>query len=150
VAEATATLDVICGGQLLFGVVRGYRVPEFQTFGIPWPERGARLVEAVTAIRTLWADDPASSEGRFYKFVNVSISPRPIQRPGPLVWVGADTVETVARLPDYGDAWIASGRHTRTFLPQALPGYRRRLDELGRQYDGVPLFRELHVAPATR
>ena len=109
VAEATATLDVICGGRLLFGVGQGYRVPEFQSFGIPRHERGARLIEAVTAIRTLWADDPASYEGRFYQFSGISITPKPIQRPGPPVWV--------ARVPDFGDAWIASGRHTRTFLP---------------------------------
>jgi alkanesulfonate monooxygenase SsuD/methylene tetrahydromethanopterin reductase-like flavin-dependent oxidoreductase (luciferase family) len=104
----------------------------------------------VRAIRTLWADDPASYDGRFYRFAGISISPKPIQRPGPPVWVGADTVESVARVPDFGDAWIASGRHSRTFLRQALPGYRRRLDQLGRPYSGVPMFRELHVAPATR
>jgi alkanesulfonate monooxygenase SsuD/methylene tetrahydromethanopterin reductase-like flavin-dependent oxidoreductase (luciferase family) len=150
VAEATATLDVISGGRLLFGVGQGYRVPEFQSFGIARHQRGARLVDAVRAIRTLWADDPASYDGRFYRFAGISISPKPIQRPGPPVWVGADTVESVARVPDFGDAWIASGRHSRTFLRQALAGYRRRLDQLGRPYNGVPMFRELHVAPATR
>jgi alkanesulfonate monooxygenase SsuD/methylene tetrahydromethanopterin reductase-like flavin-dependent oxidoreductase (luciferase family) len=150
VAEATATLDVISGGRLLFGVGRGYRVPEFQSFGISRRERGARLVEAVAAVRTLWADDPASYEGRFYRFAGVSISPKPIQRPGPPVWVGADTVESVARVPEFGDAWIASGRHTRTFIREALPGYRKRLEELGRPFDGVPMFREMHVATDSR
>jgi alkanesulfonate monooxygenase SsuD/methylene tetrahydromethanopterin reductase-like flavin-dependent oxidoreductase (luciferase family) len=150
VAEATATLDVICDGRLLFGVGQGYRVPEFESFGIPRRERRARLVEAVRAIRTLWADDPATYEGRFYKFAGVSISPKPIQRPGPPVWVGADTVESVARVPDFGDAWIASGRHTRTFIREALPGYRDRLEELGRPFGGVPMFREMHVAADSR
>ena len=98
VAEATATLDVICGGRLLFGVGQGYRVPEFQSFGIPRHERGARLIEAVTAIRTLWADDPASYEGRFYQFSGISITPKPIQRPGPPVWV----------VPTPSRAWPAS------------------------------------------
>jgi len=125
-------------------------VPEFQSFGIPRHERGPRLVEAVTAVRTLWADDPASYEGRFYQFAGVSISPKPIQRPGPPVWVGADTVESVARVPEFGDAWIASGRHTRTFVRKALPGYRKRLEELGRPFDGVPMFREMHVATDSR
>jgi alkanesulfonate monooxygenase SsuD/methylene tetrahydromethanopterin reductase-like flavin-dependent oxidoreductase (luciferase family) len=113
VAEATSLLDVMCGGKLLFGVGQGYRELEFRSFGVPRAERGARLGEAVRAVRTLWADEPASFNGRFYQFADVSIRPKPLQRPGPPVWVGADTVETVARTPDIGDGWIASGRHTR-------------------------------------
>jgi alkanesulfonate monooxygenase SsuD/methylene tetrahydromethanopterin reductase-like flavin-dependent oxidoreductase (luciferase family) len=81
-AEATAFLDVMCGGRLLFGVGRGYRAVELESLRIPRVERGERLVEAVQAVRTLWADDPASLEGRFYQFTDVSIRPRPIQRPG--------------------------------------------------------------------
>lgn len=146
VAEATSLLDVMCGGRLLFGVGQGYRELEFQSFGVPRAERGVRLAEAVQAVRTLWAEEPASFNGRFYRFADISIRPKPIQRPGPPVWIGADTVESVARTPDIGDAWIASGRHTRTFIRKALPEYRRQLEERGRPFEGVPMFREMHVA----
>ena len=149
-AEATALLDVMSGGRFLFGVGQGYRKAEFDSLGISRPERSARLAEAVQAIRALWTGQPASFEGRFYRFENVSIRPTPIQQPGPPVWVGADTVPTVARVPDIGDAWVASGRHTRTFIREALPGYRARLEELERPFDGLPLFREMHVAQDSR
>ena len=149
-AEATALLDVMCGGKLIFGVGRGYRSVELESFRIPRAERGARLAEAVQGVRTLWADDPASFDGRFYRFADVSIRPRPIQKPGPPIWIGADTVQSVARVPDIGDAWIASGRHTRTFIREALPRYRQRLEELGRSFGGVPMFREMHVAADSR
>jgi alkanesulfonate monooxygenase SsuD/methylene tetrahydromethanopterin reductase-like flavin-dependent oxidoreductase (luciferase family) len=145
-AEATAMLDVMSGGKFVFGVGRGYRAVELESFGIPRAERGARLAEAVRAVRTLWSDDPASFDGRFYRFADVSIRPRPIQQPGPPIWIGADTVESVARVPDIGDAWLSSPRHTRTFIREALPGYRRRLDELGRPFGGVPMVREMHLA----
>jgi alkanesulfonate monooxygenase SsuD/methylene tetrahydromethanopterin reductase-like flavin-dependent oxidoreductase (luciferase family) len=56
----------------------------------------------------------------------------------------------VARVPDIGDAWIASGRHTRTFIREALPGYRQRLEELAHPFEGVPMFREMHVAADSR
>jgi alkanesulfonate monooxygenase SsuD/methylene tetrahydromethanopterin reductase-like flavin-dependent oxidoreductase (luciferase family) len=150
VAEATSLLDVMCGGKLLFGVGQGYRELEFRSFGVSRAERRVRLAEAVQAIRTLWVEEPASFNGRFYQFADVSIRPKPIQRPGPPVWVGADTVETVARIPGIGDAWVASGRHTRSFIRQALPEYRRQLEERGRAFDGVPMFRELHVAADSR
>jgi alkanesulfonate monooxygenase SsuD/methylene tetrahydromethanopterin reductase-like flavin-dependent oxidoreductase (luciferase family) len=148
--EAAAFLDVMCGGKLIFGVGRGYRAVELESLRIPRAERGARLSEAVQAVRTLWTDDPASFDGNFYSFADVSIRPRPIQRPGPPIWIGADTVESVARVPEVGDAWIASGRHTRTFIRQALPGYRRSLEEHGRPFDGIPMFRELHLARNSR
>jgi alkanesulfonate monooxygenase SsuD/methylene tetrahydromethanopterin reductase-like flavin-dependent oxidoreductase (luciferase family) len=54
---------------------------------LPRAERGARLAEAVRAVRTLWSDDAASFDGRFYRFADVSIRPRPIQRPGPPIWM---------------------------------------------------------------
>jgi alkanesulfonate monooxygenase SsuD/methylene tetrahydromethanopterin reductase-like flavin-dependent oxidoreductase (luciferase family) len=149
-AEATALLDVMCGGKFIFGVGRGYRAVELESFGIPRSERGARLAEAVRAVRTLWCDDPASFDGRFYRFADVSVRPRPIQQPGPPIWIGADTVESVARVPEIGDAWLSSPRHTRTFIREALPGYRRRLDELGRPFGGVPMVREMHLAHDSR
>jgi alkanesulfonate monooxygenase SsuD/methylene tetrahydromethanopterin reductase-like flavin-dependent oxidoreductase (luciferase family) len=150
VAEATSSLDVMCEGRFLFGVGQGYRELEFESFSVPRAERAVRLAEAVRAIRTLWADEPASFDGRFYHFTDVSIRPKPIQRPGPPVWVGADTVKSVARVPDIGDAWIASGRHTRTFIREALPEYRRQLEGRGRPFEGVPMFREMHVATDSR
>lgn len=149
-AESTALLDVMTGGRLLLGVGKGYRAPEFASFGIPRAERGARLAEGVHAVRALWAGEPADFEGEFYSFRDVTIRPKPVQHPGPPIWVGSDTVAGVAGVPDYGDAWIASGRHTRTFIRSALPGYRTRLEELGRAYPGVPMFREMHVAADSR
>jgi hypothetical protein len=86
---------------------------------------GPGRAHTVGAIR---ADDPASCDRRFYQFAGISISPKPIERPGPPVWVGADTVESVARVPEFGDAWIASGRHTRTFLTRRTRPTRWRAD----------------------
>lgn len=145
-AEATALLDVMSGGRLILGVGQGYRAAEFASFGVPRGERGRRLDEGIRAVRALWERDRASFAGEFYQFEDVTTRPRPLQQPGPPVWVGADTEASVARTPDLGDAWLASGRHTRTFLRSALPGYRKRLDELGRPFAGVPMFREMHVA----
>ena len=50
-AESTALLDVISGGKLILGVGKGYRAAEFASFDIPRAERGARLAEAVRAVR---------------------------------------------------------------------------------------------------
>lgn len=149
VAESAALLDVLSGGRFILGVGEGYRDAEFRVFGVSKAQRAPRLAEGVLAVKRLWEDEKATFKGEFFNFENVSIRPKPIQRPRPPIWVGADTELTVARVPEIGDAWMVSGRHGRSFIRKALPGYQRRLDSVGRPYTGLPMFREMHVANDT-
>ena len=88
-AKITATLDVLSGGRLIFGVgVGGENPKEFELTSSPHKERGARVTEGIDVVRTLWRDTPASFDGRFTKFSGVSIDPKPVQRPGPPIWIG--------------------------------------------------------------
>ena len=113
------------------------------------PERGARLAEAAQAVRVLCTGQTSSFEGRFYWFEDVSIRPTPIQQPGPPVWVGADTVPTVARVPDIGDAWVASGRHTRRLSGRHSRLFARGWRSLG-DISGAALPRDMSPRRAQR
>jgi alkanesulfonate monooxygenase SsuD/methylene tetrahydromethanopterin reductase-like flavin-dependent oxidoreductase (luciferase family) len=146
VAEQVATLDILCGGRFLFGVGQGYRDAEFHAFGLDRRSRRPRLVEGLQLIRRLWAEDDVTFHGQFFQVDGVSIAPKPIQRPGPPILIGADTVQTVARVPEVGDHWIASRRHSRTFLRQAVPAYKAALADQGRPFKGLFLFRDLCMA----
>lgn len=57
VAEEIATLDVICGGRLIFGVGLGYREVEFEAFGVNPREKVGRMLEALELIKRLWTED---------------------------------------------------------------------------------------------
>src|SRR5438045_9611323 len=82
-AKITATLDVLSGGRLIFGVgVGGENPREFEVVGVPHNERGARVTEAIDVVRALWRETPASFHGRFTRFDGVSIDPKPVQQPG--------------------------------------------------------------------
>src|SRR5947207_5506184 len=88
-AKASATLDALAGGRLIFGVgVGGENPKEFELCGVPHRERGARVTEAIDAVRALWRDTPATFRGRFTSFDAVSIDPKPVQRPAPPIWIG--------------------------------------------------------------
>ncbi len=150
VAEYTATLDILSQGKFLFGVAQGYRDVEFQSFGIEKRHRRERLVEGLQVIRKLWAEDNVTFQGQFFHLDGVSIAPKPIQRPGPPILVGADTLKNVSRVPEVGDHWIASRRHTKTFLRQALPAYKAALERQGREFKGLFIFRDLCMAKSTR
>ncbi|MFQ5683776.1 MAG: LLM class flavin-dependent oxidoreductase [Candidatus Binatia bacterium] len=150
VAEQAATLDILSGGRFLLGVGRGYRDVEFQAFGLEKRQRSARFVEGVQVIRKLWAEDNVTFNGRCFRLDGVSIAPKPLQRPGPPILVGADTVRSVSRVPEVGDHWIASRRHSKGFLRQALPVYKDALERQGKEFKGLFIFRDLCIAGSSR
>jgi alkanesulfonate monooxygenase SsuD/methylene tetrahydromethanopterin reductase-like flavin-dependent oxidoreductase (luciferase family) len=90
-------LDIISGGKFLFGIGQGYRDVEFQSFGLEKRQRRERLVEGVQIIRKLWAEDNVSFHGQFFQLNGVSIAPKPLQRPGPSILLGADTMQSVSK-----------------------------------------------------
>lgn len=108
IAEQYATIDVITGGRLVLGVALGYRDIEYEAFGVERKTRAARFDEQIDALRLLWSQDDATFRGKHVSFENVSIRPRPLQRPNPPIWVGAAADPAIKRAALKGDNWIAT------------------------------------------
>ena len=150
VAEYTATLDNLSGGKFLFGVGQGYREIEFRSFGVEKRERRDRLVEALEVIRKLWSEDEVTFHGRFFHLDGVTIAPKPLQQPRPPILMGADAVKTVAKVPEVADHWIASRRHSKAFLHEAVPVYKAAMEENGKPFKGLFIFRDLCIADSSK
>ena len=84
VAKQAAEVDIMSGGRLVMGVSVGYNPLEFEALGEDFHTRGKRFEEQVEVLRRLWTDRDVSFEGQFHKMQDVSLSPRPLQRPIPL------------------------------------------------------------------
>ena len=145
-AELAANLDIITGGRFVFGVGQGYRDVEFASFGIRKSRRAERLEEALAVVRRLWAEDDVTAEGKYFHLKGVTINPKPLQKPGPPVWVGGDTLDGVRRAARIGDAWLTSPRHSKTFIRKAVKTYRETREELGLPVRPPVFFREMQVA----
>src|SRR5262249_53261850 len=65
--------------------------------GVPPKERGARVTEGIDVVRALWRDTSASFDGRFTRFSGVSIDPKPVQKPGPPIWIGGRSGAALGR-----------------------------------------------------
>lgn len=150
VAEYTATIDNLCNGRFLFGIGQGYRGVEFNSMSVPMREKRPRLEEGIEVVKRLWTEDEVHHQGRFYRIDGATIQPKPLRKPRPPILMGADTVPTVTRAPQTADHWIASRRHTKTFLREAVPAYRRALEEQGRPFRGLYIFRDLCIADSRR
>jgi len=108
VAKTVATLDVLSGGRVVFGVGVGGEFPkEFEACGVPLAERGRRVDEGIAVCRALWAPSPASFEGRFTQFTDVAVEPKPIQPGGPPIWIGGRSDAALRRAGRLGDGWVS-------------------------------------------
>lgn len=108
VAKQYASLDYLSGGRLLLGVGGGGDgAKDFELAGVPVAERGARTDEAIEVLRTLWGSAPATFDGRFTRFRDAPIMPRPMQPGGPPILVGGRSAAALRRAGALGDGWLA-------------------------------------------
>jgi alkanesulfonate monooxygenase SsuD/methylene tetrahydromethanopterin reductase-like flavin-dependent oxidoreductase (luciferase family) len=101
VAEQWASLDLLSGGRVDFAAGRGYDRREYQPFGVSFEDNQAIFEEGMEVVRRLWsAEGPISHHGRHYKFEDVAITPRPVQRPIPsyVASFSQPSIELAARL----------------------------------------------------
>lgn len=89
-AKEVATLDVLSGGRVEWGMGAGWLPSDFAAAGIDVPagERVAKLIEAVGIMKTLFAGDELDHDGPHYRVRTGAASPRPVQRPHPPLIVG--------------------------------------------------------------
>ncbi len=135
IAKTVASLDVLSGGRMIFGVgVGGDHPAEYRAMRVPLRERGSRTNESLDIVRGLFLNERFSYTGRHFVLDNVSIAPRPVQRALP-IWIGGTSEAALRRAARYGDGWIGAFASERKFarLVQTLHGF---LAEEGRPADG--------------
>jgi probable F420-dependent oxidoreductase len=108
-AEDIAVVDIISGGRLELGVGVGFKHEEFDGFGVPFKERGARTNQSLEIIRRLLGGETVTFKSEFFDFQNVRVTPEPIQKPHPPIWLGGFTPPALRRAARYGDGFTVPG-----------------------------------------
>jgi probable F420-dependent oxidoreductase len=106
VAKAVATLDQLSGGRMLFGAAPGFLESEFQALRVPFAERGPMSDEYLQLLKALWSQEEPQFQGRYYTFSGVKVSPKPVQRPHPPIWIGGNSRRAVRRAVEQGNGWL--------------------------------------------
>src|SRR4029077_17608272 len=102
----------------IFGVgVGGEFHKEFEACGVPVAERGARLDESIAVMRKLWSGNPATHDGRFFKFEGVTMQPPPRQAGGPPIWCGGRSDAALRRGRRPTDGGVSFVRSTEVYRP---------------------------------
>ncbi|MEZ5237914.1 MAG: LLM class F420-dependent oxidoreductase [Microthrixaceae bacterium] len=127
-AKALATLQNISGGRLELGIGFGWNRDEIEQHGVEFARRREVAREHVLAMRALWTQDEASFRGDFVRLEPSWSWPKP-EVPIPVLLGGGSGPKLMAQLVEYGDGWIPIGG---SGLAEAIPRYRARLEEAGR------------------
>ncbi len=147
VAETVATLDIIARGNFIFGVGLGYRETEFAAFGVPKGERVKRFEQYIDVIYKLWSGQPVSFEDPTCKLDEAVLNIRPVQQPGPPLWIAANNDVAIRRAARLGDAWFLNPHSTMQTIFRQMAIYQEELDKVGKTMPpDLPLFREIFCA----
>jgi probable F420-dependent oxidoreductase len=110
-ARAVATLDIVSGGRLDFGVGASWQAEEWRAVGLDFASRGQRVDEALEVCRRLWSEQVVAHEGAFFSFGPVMFEPKPMQKPWPPVHIGGDGPAAIRRAATVGDGWVPMNHH---------------------------------------
>jgi alkanesulfonate monooxygenase SsuD/methylene tetrahydromethanopterin reductase-like flavin-dependent oxidoreductase (luciferase family) len=147
VATELASLDVINNGKSFAAFGLGYRDEELNAFDLNKTQRFRRFVEGVEIIKRLWTEDHVTFDGKEFQIRDVTVDPKPLQKPRPPIWIAANSDAAVERAARIGDGWII-GPHS------AIEELERQLDRLREAWSvagktdkpDLPIIRETFVA----
>lgn len=141
-AKMAATLDVILGGRLEFGIGAGYLETEYQMYGLPFPPAASRLAqldEALRICKLLWTQERADFTGEHFSLSGAVCSPKPVQRPHPPIWLGGMGEKKTLRLvAEHADGWNAFPLPV-AMLQQKLDALRGHCEAVGRDMRTIQL-----------
>src|ERR1700726_4978331 len=148
-AEEAATLDLMSGGRLEFGVGKGYRHSEFAGFCIPYEEAEARFEEALQVIITAWTSNARfSHSGRFWQYEDIIVEPPTSQKPHPPVWIAAGRPDSIRSVAARGCKLLLDQFASTETVGERLALFRAECEARGRTFDpmDVAVARNLYVA----
>ncbi|KAA9158390.1 LLM class F420-dependent oxidoreductase [Amycolatopsis acidicola] len=105
-ANEVASLDLISGGRVVFGVGVGWNREEMRNHGTDPRTRGALIDEQLEALKAIWTRDEAEYHGKHIDFDPIFSWPKPVQRPHPPIYVGGESPAALNRLLKHCDGWL--------------------------------------------
>ena len=138
-AKEVATLDVLSGGRVIFGIGAGWNVDEIENHGTPFKQRWKILRERVEAMKCIWTDEQAAFAGKYVNFGPILSFPKPVQKPHPPVVIGTITSGGLQHVVDYCDGWCPLDAKIDDF-PTMIADLNRRCDKAGRDPKSIQIM----------
>lgn len=138
-AKRIASLDVLSGGRVIFGIGLGWNVDEYVVSGLPYKHTGQRMDEYIACVKALWRADPVEFDGQFYQVPSSEFGPKPVQKPHPPILVAAFTPPGLKRAVALGDGWHPIAVIPWDQMAQGIQAVKARAKEAGKDPDKMEI-----------
>ncbi len=131
-AKSIISLDQLSGGRIDVGVGTGGKFRPFAAFDSGPEHLITRFTEGLDLMKRLWTEPSVTFDGQFWQLKDAGMEPKPVQRPHPPVWFGANHPNAVRRAVRLGDGFIGAGSSTTARFVEQVAIARQAMAELGR------------------
>lgn len=147
-AKAYATLDVMSNGRAVMGVGLGggHLGSHENVFGYTREGRVTRFTEAVEIMKLLWTEPKTSFHGRFWNLDNVSMEPKPIQKPRLPIIFGGHHENALRRAVKHADGWMGAGSSSSGSFIRESGRIRQLLAESSRDPQSFHFSKRVYLA----
>lgn len=148
-AKQIATIDHISGGRAICGLGAGWMRPEFESYGLPFPETRERLralEETIRALRSLWSEEATTFEGQHVRLYDAYCEPKPLRRT-PILVGGAGEQVLLRIAARHADVWNNLAVF-QSELAKKVEVLRKRCDEIGRDFGAITVSQQTLVVIA--
>lgn len=148
IAEEIALLDVLTEGRINWGAGRGFDPVEMSIFDVPLDESTERFREAVEIVLAAWTNERLSFDGKYHRYKDVEVLPKPRQQPHPPTWVAASSPGAVEWAAGRGLSILMDPHSAHHEIARKFALYHEGLANQGHDAAGreIPMGRLVAVA----
>jgi alkanesulfonate monooxygenase SsuD/methylene tetrahydromethanopterin reductase-like flavin-dependent oxidoreductase (luciferase family) len=145
-ASMITAVDRLSHGRLDVGVAPGGGFRKFEAFGVDGKTFISSFTEGLELMKAAWSDEPrVTLHGRFRDVDDLPILPKPVQRPHPPIWFGANAPKAIARAVRLGDAFLGAGSSTTASFVEAVKIVRQELQTQGKDPAGFTVGKRIYL-----
>ena len=144
-AKSLSTLDQLSRGRLDVGIGTGGKARPFAAFGMSSDRYVARFTEGLALMKALWTEPRVTFDGEFWQLTNAPMEPKPVQKPHPPIWFGANTPPALRRAVRLGDGFFGAGSAPTARFAEQVKTVRAALADAGRDPASFPIAKRVYI-----
>jgi probable F420-dependent oxidoreductase len=145
-AKSLSTLDQLSQGRLDVGIGTGGQARPFAAFGMSSDRYVVRFTEGLALMKALWTEPRVTFDGEFWQLTDAPMEPKPVQKPHPPIWFGANTPPALRRAVRLGDGFFGAGSAPTARFAEQVMTVREALAEAGRDPASFPIAKRVYIA----
>jgi probable F420-dependent oxidoreductase len=144
-AKSLSTLDQLSGGRLEVGFGTGGQGRMFSAFGVDPAGLASRFTEGLEVMKALWTEPNVDFDGQHWQLAGAAMEPKPVQRPHPPIWIGANRPAALRRAAQVADGFFGAGSSTTAAFAEQVPLVREALAAAGRDPASFRIAKRVYI-----